>query len=165
MNGIVVLVNFSNLVNILLDKGQNVLKYHAFSVVFCPVAGVQTARFILVDFQHFFNISVSKVIIKTVVIHLVLTHDQYNIMESKVHQKTFLLKACTFPSSPKNGNLTLMTVDSEILKLPFHIILCPNNLRKGMIMRHTEPVDIFLMITGRRKLLCRNFLLCIHFRC
>ena len=130
INGIVVLVNFSNLVNILLDKGQDVLKYHAFFVVFCPVAGFQTARFILVDFQHFFNISVSKVIIKTVVIHLVLTHDQYNIMESKVHQKTFLLKAYTFPSSPKNDNLTLMTVDSEILKLPFHLILFPNNLRK-----------------------------------
>lgn len=27
----------------------------------------------------------------------------------------------------------------------------PNDLRKGMIMRHTEPVDIFLMIAGRRK--------------
>ena len=33
MNGIVVLVNFSNLVNIMLDKGQDVLKYHAFFVV------------------------------------------------------------------------------------------------------------------------------------
>ena len=110
MNGIVVLVNFSNLVNIMLDKGQDVLKYHAFFVVLWPVAGVQTARFILVDFQHFLNISVSSVIIKTMVIHLVLTHDQYNIMESQIHQKTFLLKACTFPSSLKNGNLTLMAV-------------------------------------------------------
>ena len=130
MNGIVVLVNFSNLVNIMLDKGQDVLKYHAFFVIFCPVAGVQTARFILVDFQHFFNISVSHVIIKTIVIHLVLTHDQYNIMESQVHQKTFRLKACTFPSSLKNGNLTLMAADSEIRKLPFNLILFPNNLRK-----------------------------------
>ena len=147
INGIVVLVNFSNLVNILLDKGQDVLKYHAFFVVFCPVAGFQTARFILVDFQHFFNISVSKVIIKTVVIHLVLTHDQYNIMESKVHQKTFLLKAYTFPSSPKNDNLTLMTVDSEILKLPFHLILFPNNLRKVWASWFCVCVCVFVCVT------------------
>ena len=41
----------------------------------------------------------------------------------------------------------------------------PNNLRKGMMMIHMDPADIFFMITARSKLLCSNFLPFMHFHC